>query len=229
LAERILGHIREVHQTMSIPSWDDSDDAGDRLGEGIYGRVKAELDPTEFLLWVDRPVSPPPLRVPLVPALFISVLAGLSGFSLAALFGLVGEAWLDLRTLLLALGLGPCVLGGMIFAHLVSLMIRRCLKRRRLSRMVYAVTDLRAIVARIEVSSGELRSCSLRPGEIIDTRTFENPDGSGDLFFIGQGFDQWLPIGFLEVRQVGLVEALVRDALLNSEEDWWKFGTAGAY
>jgi hypothetical protein len=107
-------------------------------------------------------------------------------------------------------------------------MIRRWLKRRRLARMVYAVTDHRAIVARIEDSSGELQSCSLRPGEIIDTRRFENPDGSGDLYFIGQGFDQWLPIGFLEVRQVGLVEALVRDALLNAEEDWWKFGSAGA-
>ncbi len=214
---------------MSIPTWDDSDEPGDRLDEGIFGRIKAELDPTEFLLWADRPLSPPPLRIPLVPALFISALAGLSGFSLAALFGLVGEAWLDPRTLALALGLGPCVLGSMICAHLVSLMIRRWLKRRRLARMVYAVTDHRAIVARIEVSSGELESCSLRPGDIIDTRRFENPDGSGDLFFIGHGFEHWLPIGFLEVRQVGLVEALVRDALLNAEEDWWKFGSAGAY
>jgi len=105
---------------MSIPTWNDSDEPGDRLDEGIFGRIKAELDPTEFLLWADRPLSPPPLRIPLVPALFISVLAGLSGFSLAALFGLVGEAWLDLRTMALALGLGPCVLGGMIFAHLVT-------------------------------------------------------------------------------------------------------------
>jgi hypothetical protein len=214
---------------MSIPSWDASDDASDRLGEGIFGRIKAELDPTEFLLWADRPLSPPPLRIPLVPALFISVLAALSGFSLAALFGLVDEASLDLRTLVLALGLGPFVLGGMIFGNLLSLLIRRLRKRRRLARMIYAVTDHRAIVARIEVSSGELQSSSLRPGEIIDTRRFENPDGSGDLYFIGQGLDQWLPIGFLEVRQVGLVEALVRDALLNVEEEWWKFGTAGAY
>jgi hypothetical protein len=229
VAERIIGHFREARQSMSIPTWDDSDEPGDRLDEGIFGRIKAELDPTEFLLWADRPLSPPLLRIPLVPALFISALAGLSGFSLAALFGLVGEAWLDPRTLALALGLGPCVLGSMICAHLVSLMFRRWLQRRRLARMIYAVTDHRAIVARIEVSSGELESCSLRPADIIDTRRFENPDGSGDLFFIGHGFEHWLPIGFLEVRQVGLVEALVRDALLNAEEDWWKFGSAGAY
>jgi len=229
VAEWTLAHFREAQQSMSIPTWDDSDEPDDRLDEGIFGRIKAELDPTEFLLWADRPVSPPPLRIPLVPALFISALAGLSGFSLAALFGLVGEAWLDPLTLALALGLGPCVLGGMIFAHLVSLMVRRWLKRRRLARMIYAVTDHRAIVARIEVSSGELESSSLRPGDIIDTRRFENPDGSGDLYFIGRGFEQWLPIRFLEVRQVGLVEALVRDALLNAEEDWWKFGSAGAY
>ena len=214
---------------MAIPSWDDCDEPGDRLGEGIFGRIKAELDPMEFLLWVDRPQSPPPVRVPVVPAVFISALAGLSGFSLAALFGLIGEARLDLRTLALALGLGPTVLGSMIFSHLTCLMVRRWLKRRRLARMVYAVTDHRAIVAHIENSSGELQACSLRPGDIIDTRRFENPDGSGDLYFIGRGLDQWLPIRFLEVRQVGQVEAVVRDALLNAEEDWWKFGPAGAY
>jgi hypothetical protein len=214
---------------MSIPFWEDPYDSGERLGEGVFSRIKAELDPTEFLLWADRPLSPPPLRIPLVPALFISVLAGLSGFSLAALFGLVGEAWMDLRTLTLALGLGPCVLGSMICAQLLGQLVRRWRKRRRLSRLVYAVTDHRAIVARIEAASGEFESSSLRPGDIIDTRRFENPDGSGDLYFIGQGFDQWLPMGFLEVRHVGLVEDLVRDALLDVEEEWWKFGSAGAY
>jgi hypothetical protein len=214
---------------MSNPSWHDCDELGDRLGEGLFGRIKAELDPTEFLLWADRPLSPPPLRVPLVPALLISILAGLSGFSLAALFGLIGEDRLNLWTLALALGLGPCVLGGMIVGQLISLVIRRWLKRRRLARLVYAVTDHRAIVARIDDSSGELMSCSLRPGEISDTRRFENPDGSGDLYFLGQGLDHWLPFGFLEVPQVGLVEGLVRDTLLNAEEDWWKLGSAGAY
>ena len=70
---------------------------------------------------------------------------------------------------------------------------------------------------------------SLQPGEVVDTRRFENPDGSGDLYFLGEGHDQWLPIGFLEVPQVGLVEALVRETLLDAEDqDWWKFGTAGA-
>ncbi len=214
---------------MFIPSWDDSDEPGSRLGEGIFGRIKAELDPLEFLLWADRPQLPPPLRIPVVPAIFISALAGLSGFSLAALFGLIGEAWLDMRTLALALGLGPCVLGGMIFGHLIYLVIRRWLQRRRLARVVYALTDHRAIVAQIEASSGELQACSLRPGDINDTRRFENPDGSGDLYFLGHELDQWLPIRFLEVRQVGVVEALVRDALLNGDEDWWKFGPAGAH
>ena len=43
---------------MSIPSWDDSDEPGDRLGEDIFSRIKAELDPTELLLWADRPLAP---------------------------------------------------------------------------------------------------------------------------------------------------------------------------
>ena len=72
------------------------------------------------------------------------------GFSLAAMFGLVGQDWIDHRLMILALGLGPAVLGGMIVAHLIGLGVRRWLRRRRLSRLVYAVTDHRAIVARVE-------------------------------------------------------------------------------
>jgi hypothetical protein len=162
-----------------------------------------------------------------VPAVFVSVVAGLSGFSLAAMFGLIGQAWLDWRTLLLAFGLAPAVLGGMIVAHLISLAVRRWLKGRRLARLVYAVTDHRAIVARIESTSGELSSWSLRRGEAVDTRRFENPDGSGDLYFLGRGGDPWLPFGFLEVPQVGLVEALARETLLDADQDWWRLGTAG--
>ena len=164
-----------------------------------------------------------------MPALFVSVLAGLSGFSLAAMFGLVGQAWIDPRMVLLALVLAPCVLGGMIVAHLISLGVRRWLKRRRLTRLVYAVTDHRAIVAQIDGPSGDLRAVSLHPGEVTDTRRFENPDGSGDLYFLGDGHDEWLPTVFLEVPQVGFVEALARETLLERDHEWWKFGTAGRW
>jgi hypothetical protein len=211
-----------------IPSWEDSEEFADRLGESILGRIKAELDPAEYLLWADRPLLPGSVRIPPMPALFVAVLAGLSGFSLAALFGLVGQAWVDPRMVLLALGLAPCVLGGMIVAHLVSLGVRRWLKRRRLTRLVYAVTDHRAIVAQIDGPSGDLKAVSLHPGEVTDTRRFENPDGSGDLYFLGDGHDEWLPTVFLEVPQVGFVEALARETLLERDHEWWKFGTAGA-
>jgi hypothetical protein len=211
-----------------VPSWEDSEELADRLGEWTLGRIKAELDPAEYLLWADRPLLPGFVRIPPMPAVFVSVLAGLSGFSLAALFGLVGQAWLDPRTVLLALGLAPCVLGGMILAHLISLGVRRWLKRRRLIRLVYAVTDHRAIVAQIDGPSGDLRAVSLHPGEVSDTRRFENPDGSGDLYFLGDGHDEWLPTVFFEVPRVGFVEALARETLLDRDQEWWKFGTAGA-
>ncbi len=194
------------------PSWEDSEEITDRLGESILGRIKAELDPTEYLLWADRPRLPRSVRIPPMPALFVSALAGLSGFSLAALFGLVGQAWVDPRMVLLALGLAPCVLGGMIVAHLISLGVRGWLKRRRLTHLVYAVTDHRAIVAQIDGPTGDLRAVSVHPGEVTDTRRFENPDGSGDLYFLGDGQDEWLPTVFFEVPQVGFVEALARDA-----------------
>jgi hypothetical protein len=212
---------------MNDWSWDGSEDAADRLGAGLFGRLKAELDPQEYLLWADRPVPPRAIRIPLVPAIFVSVIAGLSGFSLAAMFGLVGQAGLDQRTVVIALGLAPLVLCGMILAHQISLVIRRWLKRRRLARTVYAVTDHRAIVVRIEWRSGELTASSLRVGDAIDTRRFENPDGSGDLYFLGSGREQWLPFGFFEVPRVDHVEALVRETLLDLDHDWWKFGMAG--
>lgn len=211
---------------MHDSSWEETDPA-DRLGEGLIGLVKAELDPTEYLVWADRPELPRARPIPLVPALFVSVVAGLSGFSLAAMFGLVGQAWLDPWNLAITIGLAPAVLGGMIAAHLVSLAIRRWLKGRRLARLIYAVTDHRAIVARIETATGQLTSWSLRRGEVFDTRRFENPDGSGDLYFLGRGGDPWLPLGFLEVPRVSLVEALARESLLDTDQDWWKFGAAG--
>jgi hypothetical protein len=212
---------------MHDSSWDETDDLDSRLGEYLAGLVKAELDPTEYLIWAGRPVQPRAQRIPLVPALFVSIVAGLSGFSLAAMFGLAGQDWLDRWTLFLAFGLAPAVLGGMIVAQQISLVVRRWLKGRRLARLVYAVTDHRAIVARLEAATGGLSAWSLRRGEVADTRRFENPDGSGDLYFLGRGVDLWLPLRFQEVPQVGLVEALARESLLDVEQDWWKFGAAG--
>ncbi|MFO0891690.1 MAG: hypothetical protein U0790_21415 [Isosphaeraceae bacterium] len=129
---------------MREPGWEDPDEFGEPPEEGLIGMVKAELDPTEYLLWADRPSLPRAKPIPLVPAVFVSVVAGLSGFSLAAMFGLVGQAWSDWRTLALVFGLAPAVLGGMILAHQAGLVLRRWLARRELSRLVYAVTDHRA-------------------------------------------------------------------------------------
>jgi hypothetical protein len=213
---------------MHDPSWQDDGEFDDRLDEELSERIRPELDPTEYLLWVDRPLPLPALRVPAVPALFVSVIAGLSGFSLAAMFGLLGEDWLDVRTMLLALGLGPCVLGGLIGIHSICLLVRRWLKQRRLSRLIYAVTDHRAIVARTDGPDGLSLWWSLGRGQVLDTRRFENGDGSGDLFFLGAGIDPWLPFGFLEVPRVGFVESLVHEALVDHDQEWWKFGTAGA-
>jgi hypothetical protein len=214
---------------MYRPSGHDPDETDALLGEALSLRIRSTLDPTEYLIWADRPVRPAPFRLPFLPALFVSVLAGLSGFSLAAMFGLIGDDWIDLRTLILALGLGPCVLGGMIAMQLLVTTAGRWLLQRRLARLVYCLTDRRAIVARLDGADDNLKSESLQGGEIADTRRFENPDGSGDLYFLGWGQDQWLPLGFLEVRRVGLVETLVRETLLETEGDWWKLGPSRAF
>ena len=99
---------------MHAPSWHDPDELDALLGEGLLSLIKSALDPTEYLIWADRPVRPAPFCLPFLPAFFVSVLTSLSGFSLAAIFGLIGDDRIDLRTLIIALGLGPCVLDGMI-------------------------------------------------------------------------------------------------------------------
>jgi len=212
---------------MHDQSWEENEETDGGLGEGLLGLVKAELEPTEYLLWADRPALPRARPIPLMPALFVSVVAGLSGFSLAALFGLVGQAWADWRTLAIVIGLAPTVLGGMILSQRIGLAVRRWLACRRLSRLVYALTDHRAIVARIESATGGLSAWSLRRGDVDDLRRFENPDGSGDLYFLSDGGDRWLPFGFLEVPRVSFVESLVREALLDADQDWWKLGKPG--
>ena len=215
---------------MYDPSWDDLDGFDDSKGDGLFHRIKAELHPWEYLVWADRPVLPRFFGMRFIPALFIAVVAVLSGFSLAAMFGLIGQEWLDLKTFAIAVGLAPCVLGGMIVSHLFVVLLRKWLLRRELSRTIYAITDHRAIVAKLERSTGRLVAASLHPEEIGDLRRFENPDGSGDLYFLGSDeIEQWLPHRFQEVPRVGFVESLVRETLINTDEDWWKLGARPAY
>jgi hypothetical protein len=197
------------------------EDPADRLGEALVGLLKEELGPTEYLLWADRPAYPRPLRIPAVPLLFVSTMAALSGLGLAGVFGLANQAWLDVRTVLLAMGLAPAVLGGLIVAHLLGRGLCALLKRRWLSRLFYAVTDQRAVVFRIDAAPGDRLARSLWRGTIADTRRFENPDGSGDLFFLGHGIEDWLPFDFIEVPSVGHVEALARETLIDEEISEW--------
>ena len=63
---------------MQDPSWNEADAFNDRLGDDLMGLLKSELDPTEYLLWADRPELPPPRPIPFVPALFVAVVGTLS-------------------------------------------------------------------------------------------------------------------------------------------------------
>jgi hypothetical protein len=68
--------------------------AGGEPETGIDGdlraAIKAELEPCETLLWVARACPPPVPAIEVVPALFTALLCGLSGFALAAMYGIYG-------------------------------------------------------------------------------------------------------------------------------------------
>ncbi len=177
---------------MAIPSWDDCDEPGDRLGEAIFGRIKAELDPMEFLLWADRPDRPRRCGYQWSRRFHLGTGRTERLFAGGALRP-VGEAWLDLRTLAGYTWPGPHR-AGQHDLHTPDLPHGSPLAEApadwREWSMQSPITGPSS--ASIENSSGELQACSLSSGDIIDARRFENPDGSGDLYFIGRGLDQWL-------------------------------------
>ena len=210
---------------MAIPPWQDRDaEEPPPADESLDRWVQELLEPVEYLLWTDRPRRPEAPRIAAVPAVFAGAIAGLSGFALAALFGLVGHEEPEGGSWFITLGLAPTVLGSMLTAHLIAKWLRHWRKCQKLAELWYAVTDQRAIIARLDSRLGSLQAQSIRPDMITDVCRFENPDGSGDLHFLDEGEDRWLPVGFFEVSRVDRVEALVREALLDSESTWRRSG-----
>jgi hypothetical protein len=119
-----------------------------------------------------------------------------------------------------ALSLAPPVLGGFIIFDLIRRTVAWVGSRWRLARTIYAVTDQRAIIAQVGSTAGELHLFSFLPGMIDGTTRFEYPDGSGDVYFEGLGKLARGPVGFLGIRAVRRVEALVRETLIDPFPHW---------
>src|SRR4051812_21641269 len=104
---------------MHDSSWRDRDHFEGDFSDDLLGRLKAELPPVEYLLWADRPSLPAMRKLPFMPVLFVAVVTGLSGYALAAMFGIIQQPQIDPRLIVLALVLAPSVLACFIAADLV--------------------------------------------------------------------------------------------------------------
>ncbi|APW60621.1 hypothetical protein [Paludisphaera borealis] len=206
---------------MHSQGWYEPDDFDDEFdGDDFRGGLKSALSPGEDLLWSARPGLPRIRKIAVIPALFVAVITGLSGVSLAAMLGIFEQPLASPLVLITALCLAPAVLGGFILFDLVRRMIAWAGSRWRLARTIYAVTDQRAIIAQVGSTAGELQLFSFLPGMLDGTTRFEYPDGSGDVYFEGLGRLARGPVGFFGIRAVRRVDELVRETLIDPFPHW---------
>lgn len=182
--------------------------------------VDRELSPDEALLWTGRPRLPRVRKVRAMPLLYVVALTSLSGVSLSAMLGIFERPVVEPWVMVAALCLAPVVLGGMIVVDLLIRTVRWILRRRRLARDFYAITDQRAIIGRRGVRGGPPWFFSVPAGLIEGTTRYELADGSGDVYFEGLDAIADKPVGFVEIRSARLVDELIRRTLIDPFPRW---------
>lgn len=195
--------------------WRDSDDSDFPLD----GDVRAQLGPDETLLWTERPTLPRMRRIRPIALLFVAVMTALSGVSLAAMLGVLQREAMRPEALLIAFGLAPLALGGLIAVDVARRAWTWTARRWALARTVYALTDQRVIIGRYDARDG-LLAFSLIPGMIADTSRFEYADGTGDLVFEGVESSARRAIGFFGIRRVRSVDRLLHETLIDPFPRW---------
>jgi len=182
--------------------------------------VDRELADDEALLWTGRPRLPRVRRVRAISLLYILVLISLSGVSLSAMLGIFERPVLDPWMVIAALCLPPLALGGLFLLDLLLRSIQWLVRRRRLARTFYAITDQRAIIGRLGGSGGAPWFFSIPAGLIDGTTRYELADGSGDVYFEGLDAIAGEPVGFVEIQSVRRVDELLRKTLVDPFPRW---------
>lgn len=182
--------------------------------------VGDELSADETLLWTGRPRLPRVRKVRPMPLLYVLVLTSLSGVSLSAMLGIFERPVLKPWVMIVALGLAPVALGGLIVMDLMLRSLQWLVRRRRLARTFYAITDQRAIIGLLGAAGGGSRLLSVPAGLIDGTTRYELADGSGDVYFEGLGAIADKPIGFVAIPSVRWVDELIRQTLVDPFPRW---------
>lgn len=185
------------------------------LNPQLCARVQDALRPGEQVRWAGQPVFrhlEPDRENRVVGGIFLS------------LFGLVG---VGIMYLLLTGALEPKGLFGLIvswFMAIVFLMlpigvciIAPWLHAARLRNTVYVITSSRAIVC-----GSNVEFWPLEPEMVVSNA--QAKDGCGNLVFSlrpnpdGEGKDNWIEVGFIDIRDVRLVEEILEKAIAEREK-----------
>jgi len=205
---------------MRYPGDHEPDEFDGEYDDEARRDVGGELSPDEALLWAGRPRLPRVRKVRAMPLLYVLALTSLSGVSLSAMLGIFERPVLEPWLMIAALGLAPVAIGGMIVMDLLLRSLRWLIRRRRLARTFYAVTDQRAIIGRLGAAGGASSLFSIPAGLIDGTTRYELADGSGDVYFEGLDAIADKPVGFVEIRSVRLVDELIRQTLVDPFPRW---------
>jgi hypothetical protein len=119
---------------------------------------------------------------------------------------------MDTAETLFYLGLAPGALGCVVALGFRARWVDYFRQRRQLSRTFYVLTDRRAIVGEDLIEEGEIQLLDRAAGTFDDTLCIEQPDASGDVFFVLGGMV--LDIGFVCIARARRVEELVRRTLI---------------
>lgn len=209
---------------MSDTPWPDPISHLDDLPDDLRGRVKAELEPGERLLWAEKAGrnawDSATNYVGLLT--FSAGFLGLCVVCMVAFFGPLAGRLRGIENLLFAAGVGAGFIAFCLLASVVGTLGSwswRLLKRGRFGPTYYALTDRRAIAWTPVPDSEAVTVCSYPRRRSGRVQRVEYPDGSGDVVVTGsgEGESSWDALTFEGVADVRRVEALVRATLIGHD------------
>jgi hypothetical protein len=181
-----------------------------RLPQQLRSLVESELQSGERITWMEQPIAGRMARMTLPIVLF-----GIP-WTAFALFWTAGAAWGTSK-----MESGPGLFSAFPLFGLPFILIGFGMlsspywARRKARRSAYVLTDRRAILFTAGWR-GSVMVRSFEPERLTDLRRKQQTDGSGDLVFaqdIRRDSDGDRPstdVGFLAIREVKVVEELVR-------------------
>lgn len=180
-----------------------------KLTQQLQNKLDSELEPGEKTLWIGQPIAKK-LAISTIPLMLFAI--PWTGFALFWTVGASGFKTPDFKNpgFYFSLFGVPFILIGFVMLLSPLFAIRSARK------IVYVLTDRRAIIIRQMLKSFEIRS--YRPEQLKNVYTREDNNGNGDVIFDDVAAStrntRSKVIGFMATRNVNEVKKMV-ESLIN--------------